>query len=178
MRKILVILFSFIFVDLSFSNDDFDNFLFLSYLNIINNTQNDFSEKLFFPISENQSEIVRFYNNPFIINNKIVEDVEEYFIKSIDIKAEKNTPVSAIKEGRVIERTYSPLNLGFIITVLHENNIISVYCHLNNCYKKVGDNIKEGEILGSVGYTGFAFEPVLKLILIINGKYADPIKYF
>lgn len=51
------------------------------------------------------------------------------------------------------------------------------FCHLSEVYVKTGDRVSEGQKVGKMGDTGYAFGVHLHWVLSINGVYVDPLKY-
>jgi len=71
----------------------------------------------------------------------------------VDIVAKENEPVKAIADGTVILASWT-LDTGYIISVQHSNELISIYKHNSVILKKVGDLVRAGEIISIIGNTG------------------------
>lgn len=71
----------------------------------------------------------------------------------VDIVAKENEPVKAIADGTVILASWT-LDTGYIISVQHSNELISIYKHNSVILKKVGDIVRAGEIISIIGNTG------------------------
>lgn len=76
---------------------------------------------------------------------------EDHF--GVDIVSKKNEPVKAIADGTVILASWT-LDTGYIISVQHSNELISIYKHNSVILKKVGDLVRAGEIISIIGNTG------------------------
>lgn len=77
----------------------------------------------------------------------------------VDIVTSKGTPVYAISDGTIVQASYK-FGIGNSITIKHKYNgsyIYSSYSHLDEMYFKVGDNIKEGALIGKVGNSGTTY---------------------
>ncbi len=77
----------------------------------------------------------------------------------VDIVTSKGTPVYAIADGTIVQASYK-FGIGNSITIKHKYNgsyIYSSYSHLDEIYFKVGDVIKEGNLIGKVGNTGTTY---------------------
>ena len=73
--------------------------------------------------------------------------------KGIDIIVPQGTPVIATADG--IVRLAGTMNgYGLLIVVEHTDGIHSAYAHLSQLMVKVGDVIKEGDMIGLSGDTG------------------------
>jgi murein DD-endopeptidase MepM/ murein hydrolase activator NlpD len=71
----------------------------------------------------------------------------------VDIVAEKDAPIKAISEGTVIMASWTD-DTGYVITVQHRAELISVYKHCSVLLKKSGDFVRAGEIIAIIGNTG------------------------
>jgi len=73
----------------------------------------------------------------------------------IDISAVTGTPIKASQSGVIILAKKLKVH-GNTVMIDHGLGIISIYNHLDNISVKVNDNIKKGNIIGTVGSTGIA----------------------
>lgn len=74
----------------------------------------------------------------------------------IDFRGTIGTPFMAIADGEVIEKRYDR-NVGNMIRIKHKYGIHSEYFHANSLQEKlaVGSRVKRGQIIGTIGNTGF-----------------------
>ncbi|RUR84898.1 LysM peptidoglycan-binding domain-containing M23 family metallopeptidase [Chlorogloeopsis fritschii PCC 9212] len=76
-----------------------------------------------------------------------------FFHSGIDLLAAKGTAVSAIAPGAVVfageQGTY-----GNLVIVNHEGGLQSRYAQLDSIKVKVGQKVKQGDLLGTVGTSG------------------------
>ncbi|MGL5784227.1 MAG: peptidoglycan DD-metalloendopeptidase family protein [Alphaproteobacteria bacterium] len=93
----------------------------------------------------------------------------------IRIAASEGTSVKAIQAGKVIYVGDEIRNLGNLVLVQHKGGWISAYGHLGKATVAVGDTIKYGQSIGSVGKTGTVKEPQLYFELRKNKKPVDPL---
>lgn len=97
--------------------------------------------------------------------------------KGIVIKAEDNSEVRAIFGGSVaFAGSFS--GYGKLIIIKHGENYYSVYARLSDIYKKEGEKVKEGEMIGRVGTSGLFKEQGLYFELRKGGKPLDPELWF
>ncbi|MCK9612379.1 MAG: M23 family metallopeptidase [Bacteroidales bacterium] len=95
----------------------------------------------------------------------------------VDILAQKNDAVKSTLDGTVIFTGWM-LETGYVISIQHSNNIISVYKHNSVLLKKPGDYVKAGEPIAIVGNSGeFTSGPHLHFELWHGGSPANPINY-
>lgn len=97
--------------------------------------------------------------------------------KGIDIAKDLGEDVNAAFDGKVITAGYNNGGYGNLIIIEHENNMKTYYAHLNDIYVKVGDVIKKGKKIGTVGNTGLSTGPHLHFELRINDEPVDPTNY-
>ncbi|MCS4435869.1 M23 family metallopeptidase [Aquiflexum gelatinilyticum] len=76
---------------------------------------------------------------------------EDHF--GVDIVAKENEPVKAIADGTVILASWT-LDTGYILSIQHSNELISIYKHNSVILKKVGEIVRAGEIISIIGNTG------------------------
>ncbi|MEH7176720.1 peptidoglycan DD-metalloendopeptidase family protein [Neobacillus vireti] len=73
--------------------------------------------------------------------------------KGIDIAGSLNTPIVAVEDG-VVGKSYYSKTYGNVIFIEHPNNFVTVYAHLNNRLVNEGQDIKQGDRIGTMGRTG------------------------
>lgn len=80
--------------------------------------------------------------------------------KGVDLAAQKGTPVSAIYSGKVLIAEFDPRGakgFGNYVVIQHNKKIRTLYAHLDKLSVKVGQRVKTGAQIGTVGNTGHAF---------------------
>lgn len=94
--------------------------------------------------------------------------------KGIDIKAEVGTPIQAAAAGIVIfsgwERLY-----GRVVKVEHDHAFVTVYAHNLQNLVETGDQIVQGQVIGTVGRTGRATTAHLHFEVRNNGRFFNPL---
>jgi murein DD-endopeptidase MepM/ murein hydrolase activator NlpD len=92
----------------------------------------------------------------------------------VDIVAKKNEPVKCVADGTVILASWTQ-DSGYVITVQHRGNLLSVYKHNAELLKKVGNFVNAGEIISIIGNTGELTDgPHLHFELWYNGNSVNP----
>jgi murein DD-endopeptidase MepM/ murein hydrolase activator NlpD len=93
-----------------------------------------------------------------------------------DIAVPTGTPVRAPADGVVIlAATGEPFTLeGHLLMVAHGMGLDSAFLHLSHIDVKVGDVVKQGQVIGESGMTGRATGPHLHWALTWRGERIDP----
>ncbi len=93
--------------------------------------------------------------------------------RGIDYAAPRGTPVFAAGDGRVTKSGYSRANGNFIV-VSHGPQYTTKYLHLTKRHVKRLAKVKKGQIIGTVGSTGYATGPHLHYEFLVNGVHRNP----
>lgn len=93
----------------------------------------------------------------------------------IDYAAPAGTPVQTTGDGTVMTATRNKAN-GKYVKIKHNNNYISYYLHLSRFGKgiKSGVKVKQGQVIGYVGSTGYATGAHLDYRVKKNGRFVNP----
>ena len=95
--------------------------------------------------------------------------------KGTDYAARRGTPIWSTADGVVIESGYTRGN-GNYVKVKHTNKYTTQYLHMTRRAAKVGQRVKQGEIIGYVGSTGLATGPHVCYRFWVYGRQVDPFK--
>jgi murein DD-endopeptidase MepM/ murein hydrolase activator NlpD len=93
--------------------------------------------------------------------------------KGIDYAAARGTPVFATGDGRVVQAGYSRANGNFLV-IQHGAAFVTKYLHLHKKQVKKGRRVRQGQIIGQVGSTGYATGPHLHYEFLLNGVHRNP----
>lgn len=95
----------------------------------------------------------------------------------VDYAAPVGTPVYAIGSGKVIDKGYQANGGGNYIKIRHNSMYTTTYMHLSKFAKglKVGDTVKQKQVIGYVGSTGISTGPHLDFRVHENGKPINPL---
>lgn len=66
---------------------------------------------------------------------------------------------------------------GNYVVVNHGDGVLTYYAHLSNITVSVGQKVKQGQVIGQAGNTGYSFGAHLHFGLMINGSWKDPLQY-
>ena len=96
--------------------------------------------------------------------------------RGIDYAAPRGTPIRVTGDGKVI---FSGRKLGYgnVIIVSHGRVYSTLYAHLSKFASGIsrGKRIRQGQIIGYVGSTGYATGPHLHYEFRINGVHKNPL---
>ncbi len=95
----------------------------------------------------------------------------------VDYAAPVGTPVYAIGSGKVIAKAYQAGGGGNYVKIRHNSVYVTTYMHLSRFAKglKVGDAVKQKQVIGYVGSTGISTGPHLDFRVHENGKPINPL---
>ena len=92
----------------------------------------------------------------------------------IDFHAPEGTPVKAMMDGEVTLTENDMYFTGGTIIFDHGHGISTLYMHMKNINVKVGQKIKQGQIVGTLGQSGRATGPHLDIRLNWFDVKLDP----
>ncbi len=95
--------------------------------------------------------------------------------KGTDYAAPVGTPIEATANGTVIESKYAGGN-GNYVKIRHNGTYSTQYLHMSKRAVKVGDYVKQGQVIGYIGMTGNTGGPHVCYRFWKNGLQIDPLK--
>jgi murein DD-endopeptidase MepM/ murein hydrolase activator NlpD len=95
--------------------------------------------------------------------------------KGVDFGAPMGTPIFAAGDG-VVERSGWSNGYGKFILIRHNGTYETAYGHMSALIAKAGQRVKQGQVIGRVGMTGYATGPHLHFEVRIKGSQVNPIK--
>ncbi|HUX11309.1 MAG TPA: M23 family metallopeptidase [Terriglobia bacterium] len=98
---------------------------------------------------------------------------EEAFHPGLDIADPYGTDVLATGDGLVIEAE-PDAGYGRSILIDHGDGITTRYAHLSRIFVVVGEQVKQGEIIGAIGTSGRTTGPHLHYEVRIHGAPVNP----
>lgn len=93
--------------------------------------------------------------------------------RGVDYAAPRGTPVYAAGGGKVTEVGYSKYN-GNYVFIQHGQTYITKYLHLDKKKVRKGQTVKQRQIIGTVGSTGYSTGSHLHYEFLINGVHRNP----
>jgi len=95
--------------------------------------------------------------------------------KGTDFAAPIGTPIMATANGTISASSYTRGN-GKYVKVRHNSTYSTQYLHMSKRLVKVGDVVKQGEVIGLIGMTGNTGGPHVCYRFWKNGRQVDPMK--
>lgn len=95
----------------------------------------------------------------------------------IDLDGNLNDPISAPAAGRVVLSELL-LNTGNTVIIEHGGGLKSYFFHMNELRCKVDDVVKQGDIIGLLGSTGYSTGPHMHYEARIGNQSIDPMALF
>ena len=95
--------------------------------------------------------------------------------RGIDYAAPTGTPVYSAGDGRVVQSAFSE-SMGNFIVIQHDGTYSTKYLHLSKRTVNVGTRVKQHQVIGAVGSTGWATGPHLHYEFLVNGVHTNPAK--
>ena len=93
--------------------------------------------------------------------------------RGVDYAAPRGTPVYAAGDGKVIATGYTKAN-GNYVFIQHGQTYVTKYLHLNNKKVRKGQTVRQRQLVGTVGSTGYATGPHLHYEFLVNGVHRNP----
>lgn len=93
----------------------------------------------------------------------------------VDYDADIGTPVSAAKDGKIIEITSGWAGgWGNSVVIDHGGGLTTRYAHLSKVAISIGESVSQGNIIGYSGNSGFSTGPHMHFQAELNGRVTLP----
>lgn len=101
------------------------------------------------------------------------------FHKGIDINKPNcaGEPIVASAGGTVITASNTGNGYGIHVVIDHGGKISTLYGHMSECCVSVGENVKQGQKIGYIGCTGYAYGNHCHFEVRVNGEHTNPLNY-
>ena len=93
--------------------------------------------------------------------------------RGVDYAAPVGTPAFTVGDG-VVEFAGVQGGYGNVVIVRHANQHSTLYAHLNSIQVRKGQTVTQGQVVGTVGSTGWSTGPHLHFEFRVNGVHTDP----
>lgn len=114
-----------------------------------------------------------YISSPYGIRTNPFNSKQKEFHTGMDIASAKGTFILAAFDGTVSKSGYSSI-AGNHIRILSDSGIETFYAHNQFNLINEGDNVLAGQIIGTVGETGYATGPHLHFEFIADGIRYNP----
>lgn len=98
------------------------------------------------------------------------------FQKGIDIKVDRGEPVKSVFRGEVMFAQWLK-GYGNLLIINHGDNYYTLYAHVEEMFKKEGENVETGDVIATAGDTGSIKGTCLHFEVRHHGKPVDPMKW-
>ena len=95
----------------------------------------------------------------------------------VDYVCKKEEAIKSVFDGTVLLSSWTK-DSGYVVSIIHPNNLISVYKHNSKVFVEPGQIVKTGEVISIIGDTGeLSTGPHLHFELWLNGKSINPSEF-
>jgi murein DD-endopeptidase MepM/ murein hydrolase activator NlpD len=133
----------------------------------INSDLSFFKEKFILPVDD--AIVTGVYGSQRILNG-----IPKWPHYGLDFAQKKGTPIKAMNNGIVTLSEKDLFYTGATLIFDHGHGISTLYMHMDKIFVSIGDHVKKGEIIGTVGSTGRSTGPHLDVRLNWFGTRLDP----
>lgn len=99
-----------------------------------------------------------------------------YLHKGVDLAYGYGVPIIATANGKVLEADFDD-GYGNFVVIRHKYGFYTKYAHMQRIYVRPGQDISQGDVLGTMGNTGLSTGPHLHYEVRIGSQVVDPVKY-
>ncbi|MFW0862261.1 MAG: peptidoglycan DD-metalloendopeptidase family protein [Candidatus Komeilibacteria bacterium] len=94
--------------------------------------------------------------------------------RAIDYATPYGTPIRSVGDGTVVFAGWSSVGYGNLVSIRHNSTYSTNYAHQSRIIVRYGQKVKQGEVIGYVGSTGFSTGPHLHYEMVKNGVKINP----
>lgn len=94
---------------------------------------------------------------------------------AIDYAAALGTPIRAVGDGVVTSAGWNSHGYGNFLKIRHNSTYSTHYAHCSKFAVRVGERVKQGQVVAYVGTTGFSTGPHLHFEMVKNGVKINPL---
>ena len=107
-------------------------------------------------------------------SQRILNGIPKWPHYGLDFAQKKGTPIMAMNNGIVTLAEEDLFYTGATLIFDHGHGISTLYMHLDELFVNIGDHVKKGDVIGTVGSSGRATGPHLDIRLNWFGTRLDP----
>lgn len=125
-------------------------------------------------VSPYDGKVTGLYNQTVVYG-----DSEEIVtLKGIWVQGKVGDEVRASSSGVVVDTAHDVTQMGRFVTLSHENGYRTTYAHLEEVNVAVSDQVKQGDVIGTLGDSGAVTSPTLYFSIEQDGVALDPLNFF
>ena len=98
--------------------------------------------------------------------------------EGLDIGAKEGAPIRAAQHGLVVYSDNALTGYGNLVIILHADASVTFYGHCRATYVFAGQRVKQGQVIGEVGHTGYARGSHVHFEYRVGGLPRDPTPLF
>ena len=129
---------------------------------------------------------LQFFKNKFIMpldnaiitgvygSQRILNGIPKWPHYGLDFAQKAGTPIKAMNDGITTLAEKDLFYTGATLIFDHGHGVSTLYMHMDEIFVSVGDHVKKGEIIGTVGSSGRSTGPHLDVRLNWFGERLDP----
>jgi murein DD-endopeptidase MepM/ murein hydrolase activator NlpD len=95
----------------------------------------------------------------------------------LNFSAPKGTNVKASQGGKIVYVGNELKGYGNLVIIRHDSNLLTAYAHLADLLPEKGEIVKQGQVIGHVGNSGYVKNAQLHFAIRYNNQPADPLKF-
>ncbi|GAA4611797.1 M23 family metallopeptidase [Saccharopolyspora hordei] len=97
--------------------------------------------------------------------------------RGVDVANDVGTPIRAASHGVVID--FGPASgYGLWIRIRHPRDVISTYGHIDDGFVSVGQYVRAGQLIATMGDRGESTGPHLHFQIEVSGEAVDPVQFY
>ena len=100
-----------------------------------------------------------------------------YLHRGLDLGFGYGVPIVATANGKVIEKKFDRDGFGYYIDIQHKYGFKTRYAHLQQQHVEKGQEVFQGEVIGTMGNSGNSTGPHLHYEVMIGTQVIDPVKF-
>ena len=129
---------------------------------------------------------LQFFKNKFIMpldnaiitgvygSQRILNGIPKWPHYGLDFAQKAGTPIKAMNDGITTLAEEDLFYTGATLIFDHGHGVSTLYMHMDEIFVTIGDHVKKGEIIGTVGSSGRSTGPHLDVRLNWFGERLDP----
>lgn len=98
------------------------------------------------------------------------KNISNSYHLGLDLASVANAPILASNAGKIVLEQRLGI-YGNTVVLYHDLGLSSLYSHISNFEKSLGDRVQEGEVIAQTGSTGWAFGDHLHFSILIQGQF-------